>query len=162
VPFHFSPGEIIEQKLNESNLPITLQDLNWPDDIQRGIDALHVLQTAVFVLYCISIGLIFIALIPSLIAVFTSGRMSACCCVIFSALAFLAVGIASALVTAVIVEGVKVINRHGEQIGLSADRGNKFMAITWASTALTLVALIWWLLETCIGHRKKTPYAKHG
>jgi hypothetical protein len=162
APFHFKPGEIIEQKLNESGLGITLQDLNWPDDIQRGIDALHILQTTVFVLYCISIGLIFLALLASLPALFASGRLAACCSVIATTLAFLAMGIASGLITAVIVKGVEVINQHGAQIGLEAKRGNKFMAITWAATGLVFLALVWWVVETCVGHRKRQPYAKHG
>lgn len=161
--FHFKPREIIEQKLNESGLDITLEDLNWPDDIERGMDTVHMLQTAVFVLYVISIVLIFLALVAALPALFAEGRLAACCSVIASSLAFLAVGIASGLVTAVIVKGVEVINEHGEQIGLEAKRGNRFLAITWAATALVFLALCWWVVETCVGRRRKRRYAvKHG
>jgi hypothetical protein len=161
--FHFNPTEIVEQRLNESGLNVTLGDLNWPADIQRGIDALHVLQTAVFVLYCIAIGLIFVSLVTAILAFFASGRLSACVNVLVASLAFLAIGLASALITAVGVKGVEVINQHGRQIGLEAHRGNKFLAITWAATGVMLIALIWWIVETCVGRRKRgQSYAKHG
>ena len=87
--FHFDPTTILQQKLNESGVGITLADLNWPADIQKGLDALHIIQTTYFVLYCIAVGLIFLALISSLLALFTAGRLSACLNVMLASLAFL-------------------------------------------------------------------------
>lgn len=161
--FHFEPDKIIEQRLNESGVDVTLDDLEWPEDIQRGLDALHILQTTVFVLYCIAIGFIFLSLIAALPAIFASGRLAACVNILLSALAFLAIGLASAIVTAVIVKGADVINKYGNRIGIEAHKGSKFLAITWAATALMFLTLVWWLVEVCIGRKKRTQtYAKHG
>jgi hypothetical protein len=153
--FHFDPTTILQQKLNESGVGITLADLNWPADIQKGLDALHIIQTTYFVLYCIAIGLIALSLITSILALFTSGRLSACLNVMLATLAFLGIALASALVTAVIVKGVDVINKYGAEVGVSAQKGNKFLALTWAATGVMLIAMLWWCFETCFGHRRR-------
>lgn len=162
--FQFDPKEIIERKLNESGLGVTLDDLEWPDNIQRGIDALHAIQTAVFVMYCISIGLIAISFLAALPAIITSGRLAACLNVLVASLAFLAIGLASALVTAVCVKGSEIIDKYGKPIGLEAHKGSKFLGLTWAATALMLITLCLWVFETCIGHRRRREptYVKHG
>jgi hypothetical protein len=162
--FTFNPTAILEQALNDSGVDVTLGDLNWPDDIQRGIDGLRVLTKTMFVLYCIAIGLIFLALLAALPALFAVGRLAACLNVMLASLAFLAIGLASALVTAVIVKGADVINKYGREIGVEAHKGGKFMALTWAATGVMFVALIAWCFETCIGHRRRkdTYTPKHG
>jgi hypothetical protein len=161
--FWFNPEVILEQALNRTGLGITLQDIKWPQDIQRGLDALRIVSITSFVLYCISIALIFLALVAALPAIFAQGRMAACLNLMVTTLAFLAIGIASALVTAVLVKGTDVINRYGKDIGVQATRGNKFLALTWVATALMFITLAAWSLELCIGHRKRGTYvSKHG
>ncbi|KAF1999425.1 integral membrane protein-like protein [Amniculicola lignicola CBS 123094] len=162
----FDPTTIIQQALNDSGLDITLQDLNWPEDIQTGINALKIIQKTAFVLYCIAIGLIFLSLIAALPALFAQGRLAACLNVMVAALAFLAIGLASALVTAVIVKGSNVINKYGDEIGVEAHKGGKFLAITWSATVLMFIVMGMWMFETCIGHRRRerrsTYVPKHG
>lgn len=163
--FAFDPTEIVQDALNKTNTGVTLEDLGWSDDIQRGIDALRTVSIATFVLYCISIALIFLCLIASVAAVLTSGRLTACVNLMLTILAFLSIGIASGLVTAVAVKGSNVINQYGNDIGVEAHRGSKFLAITWAATGLMFVTLIVWCLEFCIGHRRNRRQAlppKHG
>ncbi|KAH7372329.1 integral membrane protein-like protein [Pyrenochaeta sp. MPI-SDFR-AT-0127] len=163
--YKFNPTKIIEDALNKTTgMDVTLQDLNWPEDIQTGINALNALMAAMFVLYCIAIALIFVALLAALFAVLTSGRLSACLNFMIATLAFLAIGLASALVTAIMVKGAKTINQYGNDIGLEAHWGSKFLALTWAATGLMLVALLVWIVEFCIGrrHKQRQTYAKHG
>lgn len=162
--FYFNPTEIIEQALNKSGLDVTLDDLEWPSDIQRGLDTLRIVSVTAFVLYCISIGLIFLSFLAALAAVFASGRLSACVNLLLGILAFLAIGLASALVTAVIEKGGDVINEHGNAIGIVANKGKKFMVLTWVATGLMFVTMVLWVVEMCIGRRRKATYApaKHG
>lgn len=165
--YSFNPTDVLERALNESGVDVTLADLDWPADIQKGIDALRVLQKTVFVLYCIGIGLIFVALIAAVPAVFSAGRMAACLNFMVSVLAFLAIGLASALVTAVISKGAAVINKYGREIGVEAQKGGKFLALTWVATALMLVTVLLWVFETCCGHRRRQRrdagyVSKHG
>jgi len=164
--FTWDPAESLERSLNESGVNISLDDLQWPEDIQTGIDALHILQKAVFVLYCISIGLIFICFLAALLALFADGRLGAAVNVLLTLLAFLSVGIASGIVTAVIVKGSDVINKYGKEIGVESHWGGKFLAITWSATGLMLLAVLVWSIECCFGRRRRRGsggyVAKHG
>ena len=153
--YKFDPTKIIQQALNKSGVGITLQDLKWPDDIQKGIDTLNAVMAAMFVLYVIAICLEFIALVTSVVGILTSGRLSACLNIGLIALAFLAIGLASALVTAVMVKGTDIINKHGRPIGLNSSYGSKFLAITWAATGVMLVALLAWFAACCLGRRSE-------
>lgn len=163
--FKFNPTNIVQQALNASGLDITLSDLSWPDDIQSGIDTLNAVMGAMFVLYVIAICLIFLSLVAAIVAVLTSGRLSACLNFFVSTLAFVAIAVASALVTAVMVKATDIINDQGSDIGLEAYWSGKFLAITWAATALMLVVVLTWVVEFCIGRRhtkRQNPYAKKG
>lgn len=158
--YRFDPTEILQEALNKTGVDVTLQDLNWPEDIQKGIDALNALMGAVFVMYIIAIVLIFIALVTSLAAVFGSGRLSACVNVITALLAFLAIGLASALVTAVIVKAADVINQYGNDIGVEAYFGRKFLSLTWAATGVMVGPIVGWTLEVCMGRRNRNRERK--
>ncbi|KAI8940440.1 hypothetical protein NX059_004127 [Plenodomus lindquistii] len=164
--YKFDPTRIVEDALNKTTgTQITLDDINWPSDIDSGIRALNALMAAMFVLYVIAICLIFLALLAALFAVLTSGRLSACLNFMLATLAFLAMAIASSLVTAVMVKATEVINKYGNDVGVVAYRGNKFLALTWAATGLMLVVLFAWIVEFCMGRRrgaKNEMYAKHG
>jgi hypothetical protein len=161
--YKFDPTAIIQEALNKTGVDITLADLNWPEDIETGIKTLNALMGAMFVLYCVAIALIFVALLAAAAAILLSGRLSACVNFLVSILAFLAIGLASALVTAVMVKATNIINDKGSEIGLEANRGNKFLALTWAATGLMFVVVLSWVVEFCIGRRhNKTVYAKHG
>lgn len=163
--YKFNPTQIIEDALNRTTgLEITLEDLKWPEDIQTGINALNALMGAMFVLYVIAICLIFVTLVSALLGLFLSGRLSACVNFLVAVLAFLAIGLASALTTAVMVKGADVINQYGNDIGVAAYWGSKFLALTWAATGCMLVVVVWWVIEFCIGRRdrrsKRRSYAK--
>lgn len=162
--YKFDPTAIIEEALNKTTgLDVTLDDLNWPKDIETGIKTLNALMGAMFVLYCVAIALIFVALLAAAAAILLSGRLSACVNFLVSILAFLAIGLASALVTAVMVKATNIINDKGSEIGLEANRGNKFLALTWVATGLMFVVVLSWVAEFCVGRRhNKTVYAKHG
>lgn len=163
--YKFDPTAILEEALNKTTgLDVTLDDLHWPSDIETGIKTLNALMGAMFVLYCVAIALIFVALLAAVVAVLLSGRLSACVNFLISVLAFLAIGLASALVTAVMVKATNIINDKGSEIGLEANRGGKFLALTWAATGLMLVVVVSWVVEFCIGrrHTKQPVYAKHG
>lgn len=162
--YKFDPTQILEDTLNKTTgVNVTLDDLKWPKDIQTGIAALNALMGAMFVLYVIAIVFIFLCLCAALAGVITAGRLSACVNFLLATLAFLAIGLASALVTAVVVKGANVINKYGNDIGLEASWGRKFMAMTWAATGLMLLVVLAWIVEFCRGRRvKKETYAKHG
>ncbi|KAL5116280.1 hypothetical protein ACEQ8H_005838 [Pleosporales sp. CAS-2024a] len=163
--YKFDPTQIVQDALNKTTgNRVTLDDLRWPDDIRTGTRALNALMAAMFVLYVVAICFIFVALAAAILAVLASGRLSACVNFLVATLALLAIGLASALVTAVMVRATDLINKYGNRIGIVATRGGKFLALTWAATALMLIVVLLWIVEFCIGRRRRTttPSAKHG
>ena len=73
--FHFNPSEIIEEHLPSG---ITLEDLNWPEDIDRAVDAIRAASIAMFVFWCVGIGFAGFAIIGSAVSIFSSGRGTPC------------------------------------------------------------------------------------
>ncbi|KAF2146455.1 uncharacterized protein K452DRAFT_193845, partial [Aplosporella prunicola CBS 121167] len=155
--FYFDPTAALERSLNNSEiaqrLNIKLADLDWPDDIEDGLRALRIAWKAAFVLYCVGVALAAVSFLASVVAFFMAGRLSAVVNILLAILAFLALALASAVTTAVAVKGSSVVNDKGKEIGLRAERGGKFMAITWAATAAMFVALLVWCVDCCLGRR---------
>jgi hypothetical protein len=143
--FAFDPTMALQRSLNESGVHITLADLKWPKDLENGIKALGVAMKASFVLYCIGIALCFLTAVASAFWVSRcsdGGRLTATLEILMAVLAFLSLGIASAITTAVAVKGNSIIDKYGKPIGVSADRGNGFLGLTWAATVLMFIASI--------------------
>jgi len=143
--FAFDPTAALQKSLNESGVHITLADLKWPQDLEKGVKALSVAIKAAFVLYCIGIAFCFLTAVTS--AFWTSncsngGKLTASLEIMMAFLAFLTLGIASAITTAVAVKGTNIIDKYGKPIGVSADRGNGFLGLTWAATAMMLLSSI--------------------
>ena len=69
-------------------------------------------------------------------------------------MAFLSLGIASAIVTATSVKVVDAINQYGSDIGIAAYQGSTFLGMTWAATILMLMGAVGWLIDCCIGRKK--------
>jgi hypothetical protein len=155
--YKFDPTSIIQAALNNSTLgrKVTLKNLKWPKDIDNGIKALNALTAAMFVLYIISICLIFVALLATLFTLVSMDRLSAYVDLMLGTLAFLAIGLASALVTAVMVKATDLVNEYGNGIGVEARYGKKFLALTWVATGLMLVVVGCRMEEFCVERSKR-------
>ena len=149
--FHFDPTVIIQNELAPG---ITLADLHFPSEISDGIRAIEVASKVIFVFYVIGVIFAGIALIAAVGGVFASGRLSALLNSGVDVLAFLSIGIASAIATTIIVKAVHAINKYGSEIGLAAYKGGTFLGMTWAASILMLLASILWLAECCAGRRR--------
>jgi hypothetical protein len=154
----FDPTSEIQAELNKSSIgsKISLADLNWPEDIQNGIDAVNGALAATFIFYCIGIAACGLAIVFSLIAIFLNGaRLFSFFNFGLAVVAFLVLVIASALVTAVMVKGANVINEFGNDAGVYAYKGGGYLALTWAATGIMLLASIFWITECCVGRRAR-------
>ncbi|KAK0872226.1 hypothetical protein LTS02_001415 [Friedmanniomyces endolithicus] len=161
--YSFDPRTTLQQELNASGHGnVALSDLNWPSDVDRGLHALVIAQKATFVLYCVAIALIGVATLLALASLFAEGRLSAFVNVLVDWLAFLAIGLASAIATAVAVKAVDVINKYGDHIGAQASTGSMFLVLTWVATAVMLVASIVWCFECIVGRKEVGPRSKKG
>jgi hypothetical protein len=152
--FHFDPTAALQRELNKTGTGVTLEELHWPAAVDTGIHTLRLAQKAAFLLYCISAGLIILAVLFSAFSSFVHGRLSAFIDILLWSLAFLATLLASAITTAVAVKASNVVNKHGKDIGVSASRGGKFMVLTWVATGLCGINVFVWVFECLRGRRR--------
>lgn len=148
--------KVLNQQLNVGPLHLNLSDINWPDDIQKGLSALNVAFNAVFVLYCIGIAAAGLAILASLIALFLHGsRLISFGNWGLASLSFVALIIASALVTYVETKAVHIVNKYGNRVGVYAYRGKGYLIFTWVAAAVMGLAAAAWVFEFCMGRRNK-------
>jgi hypothetical protein len=76
-------------------------------------------------------------------------------------LAFLAIGIASAISTAIIVKAVNTINKFGDDIGIAASKGGAFLGMTWAATVAMLLASLLSIAQ-CVAGRRNRNHKTYG
>lgn len=150
--FNFNPRKILEEHLPSG---ITLEDLQWPDEIDDAIHAIRAASIAMFVFWCIGIGFAGFAIIGSVASIFSSGRLTPCGVFVCSILSFLSLGIASAIATAIMAKATDAINKYGDDIGVSATRGDRFLGMSWGATAAMLVASIVSIVQVFKGRKDK-------
>lgn len=157
--YSFNPRQTLQLELNQTGHGnINLTDLEWPSQVDDGLHALKVASQATFVLYCIAIGFMALAMLTALLSFFFEGRLSSFINVVVDWLAFVAMGIASAIVTAIIVKAADLINKYGNDIGISAQKGGRFLIITWVATGLMFIASIVWCFDCIVGRRSSKPH----
>jgi hypothetical protein len=152
---NFDPTAALQRTLNASRTGITLADLHWPEEIDNGIRGLKTAINATFILYCIGAGFAGLVFLVSAWWLFSGGRASALIEFALAFLAFLALLIASIIVTVVSVKGSKIINKYGDEIGVEANRSTGYLGLTWASTAAMLVAFVLGLFGICTARKTR-------
>lgn len=148
--FHFNITEVVENALPSQ---ISLGDIQWPSEVTDAQNLIRTASIAISILYILSVAFSGLAVIGALFGIFTNGRMSACCNVIIDLLAFLALAAGSIVATIAIVKAVDAVNKYGKEIGISATRGTLFMGMTWAGTALMLIATIVSIVQLIRGRK---------
>ncbi|MCJ1358847.1 MAG: hypothetical protein MMC33_008847 [Icmadophila ericetorum] len=161
APFHFNLQAILQSELNTN---YQFSDLHWPAQVQNTEKDVRTATTVMFVCYCIGVGFAGLAIVGGLVAFFMDTRLADFVNFMLYFIAFLALGIASAVSTVIAVKVVDAVNKYGNEIGVSAYRGNKFMAMTWAATAIMLLGSILWIIDCCVprARRKQVTYVKEG
>lgn len=156
----FDPTAELQATLNETHTGVTLQQLGWPSQLSDDITALKDVLDAVFVLYCVGLGFAFFSLLQSLFfSTHASSGLSrlgsALCHFLITGIAALCLAIASVAITVVAVKAAHIINKYGNDIGVSGNWGGKFLALTWASTGCLLVAMVVGFVSICCGGRRR-------
>lgn len=160
--FQFDPRAALQRDLNASGNSWldASADLDWPDQVDQGLKYVHIVQRAAFVIYCVAAGLIGLAALASALAAFLSGRLSACGNALLALLAFLLTAAASALATAVAFVGEAAVDKYGEEVGIEAAAGRKFLGLTWGATAAMLICVVWWSVDCCCGRGRRNKRAR--
>lgn len=155
--FHFQPTQYVQEHLPSG---ITLDDIHWPSDVTDAERTLKAVSRVMVIFYIIGIAFSGLAMITAIAGLVTDGRLSAFVNWLVDILAFTTLGVASAVATAVIVIAVDRINKYTDEVGISASRGGKFLAMTWAATAVMLLASFVSIVQCCVGRRRPRRYEK--
>jgi len=154
--YHFEISKILDQQLSIGPLHIDLATINWPDEIQDGLDMLNAALDATFVLYAIGIAAAGLAIITSLVAVFMHGsRLISLGNWGLATLSFVALLLASIIITVLQGKMTSLINKYGNDIGVYAYKGGRYLALTWVAMAIMFLATAAWATEFCVGRRNR-------
>ncbi|KAE8450488.1 hypothetical protein EG329_006218 [Mollisiaceae sp. DMI_Dod_QoI] len=155
--YHFDISTQLNQELEVGPLKINLSDIDWPSDIQKGLNDLNVALDATFVLYAIGIAAAGCAILASLVAVFLHGsRLISFGNWGLASLSFITLLIASIIVTVIQSKATHLINKYGNEIGVYAYKGGKYLTLTWVAVAMMFLAMMAWVVEFCVGRRNRT------
>jgi len=155
-PVHFDIEKHLNQQLEAGGLHINLSDIDFPDDIQDGLNKLTTAINATFVLYCIGIAAAGLAILTALLAFFLSGsRLISFGNFGLASLSFTALLISSVIVTVIMKKATNLINKYGNDIGLYAYKGGKYLTLTWIAVAFMAIASLCWVGEFCVGRRQR-------
>lgn len=134
--------------------------MGYPYAVQAYISGLNANADATFVFYIIGIAAAGLGMFTSIASIFLTGRICSMGNFLLAGLSFLGLLVASSIITSFMIRVTDYINFNGNPAGMSASRGNKFLAITWTPTALMFVASCMWAGLFCIGRKhdkKKNP-----
>ncbi|KAF4963695.1 hypothetical protein FSARC_8339 [Fusarium sarcochroum] len=152
----FNLTEMLDKQLSIGPLELSLANINWPDDIQDSIDLLNSALLATFVLYVLAVGFSGLAMLACVGAFFLFARRGVNAVnLVLASLSALVLLIASILVTVAGHKGVNKLNDLGDDVGISASLGTKFMGLTWAAAALMIAATIYWVVHLCLMRRER-------
>jgi uncharacterized membrane protein YagU involved in acid resistance len=158
----FNLQDVIETELSLGPFDLSLEDIGWSDDIQNQVDKINDVLLAMFILYVLGMAFSIIGVITAVLSFVWAHKRSLVLInlgVIGIAMACLVVG--SIIVTVAVTEGIDKINDLGEDIGISVNRGNNFLAITWAAAGLTIVSFLIWCFQLCFVWRQRKRNSVH-
>ena len=116
--------------------------------------------------YSIGIAAAGCTIIVALVAVFLNGsRLILFAIYGLAMLSFLAFLSVSIIVTIFQKKATHIINKLGNEIGVYAHKGHKYLTLTWVCVAVVALVMIAWEAESCIGkwnkRRENTEQISH-
>ncbi|KAF8247255.1 hypothetical protein K440DRAFT_307711 [Wilcoxina mikolae CBS 423.85] len=158
-PFSFNPVAILKAELLQG---ITLDQLGFPTtDVNRVVNTLETAYKAMNICYLVGTILAGVSILTGATA-FVASRALECVNELISLLAFLALGVASAIATTIAIKVKQVINDRAAVINVSAGHSNMFLGMTWAAVGcMFLVTMMWCCMCCCGGHRRKEHHDRN-
>lgn len=154
--YHFNPTKQIEDELAKGGLNVTLSDIDYPSNIQDSINQLHTAVDATFALYCIGIAFSGLAMCGALFELFSNGsRLISFANWGICSLASTALLSSSIIITVAASKIAHEVNHNGNDIGMYAYKGHKFLGLTWGAAVAMFVASSAWVVEFCVGRMRQ-------
>lgn len=163
--------EKVEKQLNES---LSLDDLKWPDGISHAFTYVKQAYTAMVFFFIISLTMVLIAVIAGAVGIFsthkfvhlvlimaTGVRTTSTHLRLVSAnrlqLAFFSLIVSAGLSTAIDTTVVDNITADGDQVGITANSGSWFLAVSWIAVSLLFISTLSAIAEACTGGARHRP-----
>ncbi|KFA60511.1 hypothetical protein S40285_07870 [Stachybotrys chlorohalonatus IBT 40285] len=135
---------------------LSLEDINWPEEVQTALDMLNGALLAVFIFYVLTMAFSGLLIFTSVGSFFAPGsRALVITNLTLAALGAIASTVASTLITVAVTEGINELNRYTDDVGIRGERGNNFLIITWVTTACMLGVLVFWSTSCCLLARQR-------
>jgi hypothetical protein len=135
----FDLSQQLDKELQTGQLHLDLSNIGWPSDIQDGLRSLGPLLSAIFVLYAVGISTAGLNICSAILVRFNKTLRFTRICKGLASLSFLSLLAASIVITFVQLKAVDLINTYGNDIGLYAYGGNKYMIFTWVAVMFMLL-----------------------
>ncbi|KAG5928301.1 hypothetical protein E4U53_002709 [Claviceps sorghi] len=162
----FNLSKILDKEIDVGPIDFNLAEMRLDRGVrtvQEKLDKLSRAILSLFVIYTIGAGLSSLAFLCSIGAFWKPdlGRIVLVNFVV-AAPGFLALFIASMIVTVAANTAVTAVNKLGGIIGLSAAKGTKFYTLTWVSTGFMGFVALFWLVQLCAVRRstKRRGYSE--
>ncbi|KEF53802.1 uncharacterized protein A1O9_10203 [Exophiala aquamarina CBS 119918] len=151
----FDLANIIEKAIEQLgdllNLSLDMDDLDWPNGITNAFLYVKSAGSAMVAFFVIGLLFLLISVLAGALGLFLENRFVTILLVISTVLATLSLGIGAGIATAVITTVVNGINSSGDDIGISAEQGNYFVAMIWIAVALLFLSALTATVQLCTG-----------
>lgn len=152
----FNLSEMIDHELEVGPFSLNLADINWPDEIDDALDTINAALLALFIVYVLGIGFSGLGMLTCILAFFLFTRRGINALnLVLATLAAISLTVGSIVATIASSKGVNKINEFGDDVGISAHAGTKFLGISWAASGVMIVAMIYWVVNMCMARRER-------
>ncbi|KAF4629325.1 hypothetical protein G7Y89_g8826 [Cudoniella acicularis] len=153
--YHFDITTPLNNELMASPLHINLTTLKFPDDIQKGLDALSTSLNATFVFYAMGIACAGTLFLTSILTIFFAPHIILLANMFLSILGTFVLMLASAIITVAQNKATDLINKFGNDVGLYAYKGGKFHKLTWVAFGFLGFAMVGCVMEWLMDRRAR-------
>jgi len=144
----------LKQKLEDDLFEGQQLPFQFPEDAEQANDILKGVSKAMGILYIIGVALTGLTVLMSILGLFISSRIFAFLTAIVAFLAFIALGVASGLLTALMVKLHEEFTRHLSEYGFSFSKSKLALGLTWAAVGCMLIVTLFWFFSICCGPRR--------
>ncbi|KAH6894147.1 actin cortical patch SUR7/pH-response regulator pali [Thelonectria olida] len=162
----FNVSEMLNKELSIGPVDLSLADLGWSDEINDALDNLNDALLGLFIVYLVAIiasGIAMIGCVAALVLfrphlsprdTLINSRWAKVNSFLAS-LAAMSVFTGSVIVTVTADKAIKKLNRYGDDVGVSATKGNKFRALSWTAVAFAVTASLYWMAHKYLIKRQQ-------
>uniref|UniRef100_A0A8H7NPJ2 Uncharacterized protein n=1 Tax=Bionectria ochroleuca TaxID=29856 RepID=A0A8H7NPJ2_BIOOC len=127
------------EDLTKSGINVDLGNYTDTDQLQKKLDILNKVLTALAAFYIISMVFCALALLSSSISLFSDNHTISRLGLLSVLLATLSLFVASGIATATAKESADEVTKLGREVGIESYRGYKFLGLTWGAAVAMFV-----------------------